>query len=65
MLIFAESVEKTFKMFDANVNTLGSIGSSVLVKISTCKAGHVAKELFEVILVRSRTGKLISGSAKV
>ena len=45
-------------MFDENVNTLESTGSSVLVKTSTYKAGHVADALFLVIFVRSRTGKL-------
>ena len=53
-------------MFDAKVNTLGSIVPFVFVIISTCKAGHVANVLtLEVILVKSRTGKLNSGSAKV
>ena len=52
-------------MFDANVNTLESIAPFVLVKTSTCKAGHVANGLFDVIFVRSRTGKLNKGSAKV
>ena len=58
MLIFAESDDSTVSMFDENVNTLESTGSSVLVKTSTYKAGHVADALFLVILVRSRTGKL-------
>ena len=52
-------------MFDVNVNTVESIGPSVLVNKSTCKAGHVASKSLEVILFRSRTGKLNSGSAKV
>ena len=53
-------------MFDAKVNTLESIAPFVFVKISICKAGHVANELtLEVILAISRTGKLNSGSAKV
>ena len=52
-------------MFYSNVNTLESTGPSVLVMISTNKAGHFANELFEVILVKSRTGKMKSGSAKV
>ena len=52
-------------MFDVNVNILGSTGPSKLVKTSTYKAGHVASALLLVILVRSRTGKLYSGSVKV
>ena len=52
-------------MFDVNVNILESTGPSVLVKTSTYKGGHVASALLLVILVRSRTGKLYSGSVKV
>ena len=65
VFILEESVDLTFRMFYSNVNTLESTGPSVLVKMSTNKAGHFAKELFEVILVKSRTGKMKSGSAKV
>ena len=52
-------------MFDAKVNTLKSIAPFELVKTSTCNAGHVAYGLFDEIFVRSRTGKLNKGSAKV
>ena len=52
-------------MSDANVNKLESIGSSVLVKISTCKAGQVASKLLGVIFVRSSAGKLIMGKFTV
>ena len=45
-------------MFEANVKTAGSIGAFALVRMSICKAGHVARESLEVILVKSRTGKL-------
>ena len=45
-------------MFEANVKTAESIAAFALVKMSTCTAGHVARELLEVILVKSRTGKL-------
>ena len=65
VFILEESVDLTFRMFYSNVNTLESTGSSVLVKTSTYKAGHVASALLLVILVRSRTGKLYSGSVKV
>ena len=65
VFILEESVDLTFRMFYSNVNTLESTGSSVLVKISTNKAGHFANELFEVILVKSITVKMKSGSAKV
>ena len=65
MLIFADSDDSTVRMFDSNVNTLESTWPSVLVKTSTYNAGHFANGLFEVILVRSRTGKLYMGSVKV
>ena len=45
-------------MSEANVNTAGSIAAFALVKMSTYTAGNVARELLEVILVLSRTGKL-------
>ena len=45
-------------MSETNVNTAGSIAALALVKMSTYTAGHVARELLEVIFVKSRTGKL-------
>ena len=52
-------------MSDVNVNKLESIGPSVLVTVSICKAGHVASKSLEIIFVRSSTGKLNSAKFTV